>query len=437
MKILSIETSCDETSVSVLECLGACPPKHLRGRGLKKPRFKILSNVVLSQIDIHKEFGGVVPNLARREHQKNLVPILMRALTEAKLLKSNLKSQISKLHFKNQNLNKILKREPELLEKTLDFLEKYEAPKIDLIAVTRGPGLEPALWVGVNFARALSRAWGVPVLGVNHLEGHIYSIFLKKNRVISKSKPACPVGRFLISNKIQKPKFQNIKIKFPALALVVSGGHTELILIKDWLKYKIIGQTLDDAAGEAFDKAARILGLGYPGGPEISKQAELHKPYTPNPIPYALSLPRPMLNSKDFNFSFSGLKTAVLYLVQNLKKSGKWSENLIPQIACEFQEAVVEVLIKKSLKAAEKYNIKTFILCGGVSANNELRHRISDILCKKYGKSLNFLMPEIEFSGDNAAMIGAAAYPNYLNQKSKGKPLKIAPFLKANGNLNF
>lgn len=451
MKILSIETSCDETSVAILECFG----------GFKNPRFNILSNVVLSQIDIHKEFGGVVPNLARREHQKNLVPILTQALNESGMLKNykfqNLnKSKILTLRVitrrvkNSKKIQKILIREPELLEQVLKFLENYEKPPrrggVDLISVTRGPGLEPALWVGVNFARALSCAWEIPLLGANHLEGHIYSVLLLQNRVISKSK-------FLISKQILNPQTEDKsqiqnkipKIQFPAIALVVSGGHTEIVLMNKWLDYKIIGQTLDDAAGEAFDKAARILGLGYPGGPEISREAEKWKSQIINSKQIQNSnnqnqkivLPRPMINSKDFNFSFSGLKTAVLYLTQNLKKSGKWSENLIPRIAYEFQEAAVDVLVKKSLKAVEKHNVKTFILCGGVSANKELRYRICDILYKKYAKGFNFLMPELEFSGDNAAMIGAAAYSNYSNLKSKNKLPKIAPFLNADGNLNF
>lgn len=400
MKILAIETSCDETSVSVLKCKG----------GFKNPSFNILSNIVLSQVDIHKIFGGVVPNLAKREHQKNLVPVLIQALREAELLKLKIKIKDLKL------LNKILERETELLKESLRFLEKYENPKIDLIAVTNGPGLEPALWVGVNFGRAMSQAWQIPVLGVNHLEGHIYSVLLKQNRV-KKLEVALPTS----------------KIQFPALALVVSGGHTELVLMEEWLNYKIIGSTLDDAAGEAFDKAARILGLGYPGGPIISREAEKNI-FTMSDI---VRLPRPMINSKDFNFSFSGLKTAVLYLVQNLKKSGKWSEELIPQVAYEFQEAVLDVLISKSLKAAEKYSVKTFILCGGVSANKELRKRLAEKISEKFNKKVKFLMPDIEFSGDNAAMIAVSAYFNYLNLKVEEKLPKITPVIKVNGNLNF
>jgi len=429
MKILAIETSCDETAVAILECLG----------GLKNPCFKILSNIVLSQIKIHKEFGGVVPNLARREHQKNLVPILTQCLNKGGILKSKIKNKKSKIQFKNQNLlnkkiQKILERELELSENLLNFFDKYEKPNIDLIAATYGPGLEPALWVGVNFVRALSNAWQIPLIGINHLEGHIFSVFLKKNRGISKSE-------FLISKQIQNQKIQiSKKIKFPTLALIVSGGHTEIVLTEDWLEYKITGGTLDDAAGEAFDKAARILGLDYPGGPAISEEAKQWKSQKNRKTitaTHKLKLPRPMINSNDFNFSFSGLKTAVLYLVNGLKKSGKWSEELIPQIAYEFQEAVADVLVSKSIKATEKYSVKTFIFCGGVSANYELRERLEKEIKERFKGKVNFLMPELEFSGDNAAMIAAAAYSNYLKQKDRMKPPKIAPFLKANGNLNF
>lgn len=445
MNILSIETSCDETSVAVLKCSG----------GFKNPRFKVLSNIVLSQIEIHKSFGGVVPNLARREHQKNLVLILTQALKKSGLLKSKIKNQKSKILIKNKKLlNKILIRESELFEKILEFLEKYEKPKIDLIAVTRGPGLEPALWVGVNFARALSKVWQITVLGVNHLEGHIFSVFLKENRENIKYKVLN--SKQITNNKFQiLNKIKNQKIKFPSLALIVSGGHTELVLMEDWIKYKIIGSTLDDAAGEAFDKSARILGLVYPGGPEISREAEKWKLQILNSkskinlkskflnskqiqnLEQEIKLPRPMINIKNFNFSFSGLKTAILYLVNDLKKSGKWSKELIPQVAYEFQEAVIDVLILKSLKATEKYNVKTFVLCGGVSANKELRLRFKEKIQEKFGKKINFLMPELKFSGDNAAIIGSAAYSNYLNLKLKRKLSKISFFFKANGNLNF
>jgi len=222
MKILAIETSCDETSVAIVE-----------GKGkLENPSFEILSNVVLSQIKIHKKWGGVVPMMAKREHSKNLIAILEKSLRKSSFLKLNLKSQISNLKpEKQKRLNKILEREPELLERFLKFIPTIKPPKIDVIAVTIGPGLEPALWVGINFAKALAFVWNKPIVAVNHMEGHIVASLLKSN----------------LKSQISKI------MPFPALALLVSGGHTELVLIKKWGDYKIIGQTRDDAAGECFE----------------------------------------------------------------------------------------------------------------------------------------------------------------------------------------
>ena len=279
MKILSIETSCDETGISILEV-----------KGSKNPQFKVLANSLNSQIKIHAQYGGVFPALAKREHQKNL-PILL----EKTLLKAKLNNKIK---------------------------------SVNLIAVTSGPGLEPALWTGIVFAKDLAKKWNVPLIPVNHMEGHILSVFGE-----------------------EKNEFKIKKINFPALSLLVSGGHTELVLFEKFGKYKIIGETLDDAAGEAFDKVARMLLLPYPGGPEISKLAsEARKNKNPLDIllpsaqksfakdflcpspsllprlPEAtylrefIKLPRPMKYSKNFDFSFSGLKTAVLYLIRDLKE---------------------------------------------------------------------------------------------------------------------
>ena len=254
MRILAIETSCDETSAALLEATG----------GLNKApfhRFSILSNVVISQVSKHRPFGGVVPNLAKREHERNLPFVLISALKESKLLKiSNFQFSISKQiqnsirQSADKIINSIFEHEPELLKRFNKDVIHLPVPDIDFIAVTKGPGLEPALWAGVNFARALSFLWNKPLLGVNHLEGHIYAVFLKNS----------------VKSKLQ---ITNYKKLFPALALIVSGGHTELVLIKDWLKYRILGETLDDAAGEAFDKVAKMLGLPYPGGPEIAAEA--------------------------------------------------------------------------------------------------------------------------------------------------------------------
>lgn len=344
MRILSIETSCDETAVAVVEA-----------KNKARPCFNVLANIISSQIKKHSKFGGVVPSLAAREHLKNINVCLKKALEKSK-------SSLS---------------------------------KIDLIAVTRGPGLIPALLVGASFAKALSYVNNIPLIGVNHIEGHIYANFLKNNR----------------------PKFQ-----FPIIVLTVSGGHTMLLLMTDHLKYKIIGKTLDDAAGEAFDKAARMLGLGYPGGPAISIYAERFQKGTDQKI----KLPRPMINRDNFNFSFSGLKTALLY---KLKKDKDW-EKKIPEYANEFQQAIIDVLIKKTIRAAIKHKAKSFFLTGGVAANKELRQQLEQKIKKEL--STHFNVPDLKYCGDNAAMIAVAGYYRYLNGE-----LSDWRSLKADANLSI
>jgi len=463
MIILAIETSCDETAAAILKCSGK----------LKNPRFEILSNVVASQVKIHSQWGGVVPSLAKREHQKNLIPILIRTLKKASLLNSKSEARNSRPAFggarfarearrarlvpmdigtaKFKILNSILKREPELLEKLLKFLREHQEPKIDVIAVTQGPGLEPALWVGINFAKALAIVWDKPLIAINHMEGHIASVLLKQNRGSTKHE-----ARKIISN-----------FEFPAVSLLASGGHTQLILINPpaggWGEYKIIGETLDDAAGEAFDKVARMLGLGYPGGPAIATEAAKSKIRNPkhetnskfNPPTGGqnskFALPRPMLNSKDFNFSFSGLKTAVLYKIRDLPKEvrpqggAKRRDEVEPQIneirsliAREFQQAVIDVLIKKTLRAAKEFKVKTIILGGGVAANKELRRQLKKAVSRENVKIndrkylLKLLLPHIKFTGDNAAMIALAAYFHV-----KKKEFANWQTLRAQGNLRL
>jgi len=370
MRILAIETSCDETAISVVDAKG----------GFKNPRFDILSNIVASQIKIHAKWGGVVPNLAKREHQRNLPVVLNKALRKAGFV--NPKSEI---------------RNPKQIQNT-----KYKIPNtIDVIAVTVGPGLEPALWTGINFAHDLNKVWDKPIIGINHMEGHILSALLCRKK-------------FSISN-----------FQFPMLALLVSGGHTELVLIKNWLKYRIIGQTRDDAAGEAFDKVAKMLKLPYPGGPEISKQASKFKSEARS-TKFEIKLPRPMMNSKDYDFSFSGLKTAVLY---KLKELGIMNKELKIAICAEFQQAVIDVLIKKTLAAAKEYKIKTIILGGGVAANQELRKQLGEAIKNNLPNTL-YLIPDTKYTTDNAAMIAAAAYFRTL-KKQFSNPAK----LKADGNL--
>lgn len=338
MKILSIETSCDETAIALLEASG----------GLSRPKFKILENLVASQIDIHKPFGGVVPNLAKREHIKKM-PILLNQM--------------------------IGKKSPD------DFFAE-----IDLMVVTVGPGLEPALWTGVTFAKELAKAWKKPLTGANHLEGHLYS-----------------------------PLLEGGKLEFPAAALIVSGGHTILLRMKDISNWKKIGETRDDAVGECYDKVARLLELPYPGGPEIEKLAK-------EGDPKAISFPRPMIYQKNYDFSFSGLKTAVLYYLRDNKTARK------ADVAASFQEAAIDVLIAKTLKAAKEIGAKSLIIGGGVAANKTLQKSFATAV-KKEKLALKLFIPSLKFCTDNAAIIAAAAYVDYL----KGKKRKLS----ARGNLSL
>jgi N6-L-threonylcarbamoyladenine synthase len=397
MQILSIETSCDETAISILKA---------KSNG-STSQFKILSNITVSQIELHRKYGGVFPALAKREHSCNLIPILEKALKEADLLKLNKKSGVTKnsLSDKEKEISKILEREPVLLKDFLKLIPDITIPKIDVIAVTYGPGLEPALWVGLNFAKALSLVWDKPLVPVNHMEGHIVAALFQKESTKE-------IG------KIEK-------IKFPALSLLLSGGHTELVLMKDWMRYKTIGQTRDDAVGEAFDKVARMIGLPYPGGPEISRLADKERAIKkPQANPFLF--PRPMINNPDFDFSFSGLKTSVLYTI---KKLPKLTPKIKQQIALAFEEAVVDVLTKKTKKAIKEYEIKTLILGGGVTANKEIRKTFQK-LSKELG--IDFFIPEIDYSTDNALMIGIAGYFRYLNKKyPKTRSLRV------NGNLKL
>ncbi len=341
MNILSIETSCDETAIAVIN--------------KANEKIEVLSNIVSSQIELHRKWGGVVPNLAGREHAKNILPVLSEALD---------KSQIN--------------------------------PKdLDLISVTNGPGLAPALLIGVTLAKSLAYKWKKPLVGIHHIEGHIYANWLNKQKPI-----------------------------FPVLCLVVSGGHTQLILMKNHCEYKIIGQTLDDAVGEAFDKVARLLGLSYPGGPEISRQADS---YDKNLDNFDISFPRPMKSSGDYNFSFSGIKTAVLYAVRKYQKeqilkkfpdkknisreeyeSVVLSKEFIRTVSFEFQNAVTEVLVYKTLKACKEFGVKSVLLAGGVSANKLLREELKKELAKKC-QNVFFSVPNKCYCIDNGAMIAVAS----------------------------
>jgi len=310
-------------------------------------------------------------------------------LKKTNTLPSNYKKKI-------EIVREILKREPFLFEKIKIFFLKYKKPKIDLIGVTVGPGLEPCLWQGINLAKALSYFWEIPIVKIHHIEAHILANFLN-------------IDLKTLNNKT--------KI-FPALALVVSGGHTQLILMKKFGQYKILGETRDDAAGEAFDKIARILGLGYPGGPSIAKMAEQANKKIKN-----LSLPRPMIYARNYDFSFSGLKTAVLYDYKNRTQKIRESQEYIKSMAKEAQQAIVEVLIKKTIRAAEEFGTKSILLGGGVSANQELRKQLRKKIQEKNLK-LKLLMPSPELCTDNAQMVALAAFLRKKEATRKWQQIK-------------
>ncbi len=372
MLILSIETSCDETAMALIEAKN-------NSIFFLKPQFKVINNIVSSQINLHAPFGGVVPNIAKREHAR-VLPIIYEEL------------------MKGGN------------------------HKPDAIAVTVGPGLEPALWTGINFAEDLGKKLNIPVLGANHMEGHLYSFLLSEKKIDADKKSEA-----------------QIKVQFPAIALVVSGGHTILLLMKSLKSWRNLGETRDDAVGEAFDKVARLLNLPYPGGPQIEKLAKVGNPK-------AINFPRPMMNDKNYEFSFSGLKTAVLYHLKNqfpdevsfknFRNSSHLVEavnqksdisKLIPDIAASFQEAILETLTKKTMRAVKQFKAKSVILCGGVAANSALRNRL------KAESNLNgaeFFSPSFEFNTDNAAMIATAAYMRKISHKKPYKP-------EANSNLTL
>jgi N6-L-threonylcarbamoyladenine synthase len=395
MIILGIETSCDETAICIIETDDNSPI----------PKIKILGNQLYSQITLHAQYGGVFPMMAKREHAKNLTPLLEKCLEESGIV--NLEEKIKLKDQKIEKIKEILVREQGLFEPFIELAEKINSAvwnkKIDVIAVTNGPGLEPALWVGVSFAKALSELLGIPVMPTNHMEGHMAVAQL---------------------NKISDKEYEIKNINYPAIALLISGGHTQLVLIKESLKYEIIGNTRDDAIGEAFDKVARILGLAYPGGPLISKLAEKERVENPDKVP-PYPLPRPMIHSHDLNFSFSGIKTAVLYTVQKIPTI---TEQIKQEIAREFEDAVVEVIVKKTKEAVEQYGAQIIIIGGGVSANKKIRNDLAKLA---EDSNIEFLVPEISASTDNAFMIALAGY---LNIKS-GK--KTETEFKAKGNLSL
>ncbi len=340
MKILAIETSCDETGISIIDAQGSIES------GVS---FTLLADTLASQAELHSKYGGVYPTLAKREHIKALPILLKKVLNDAKI----------------------------------DEIQ----PSLDVIAVTYGPGLEPALWTGITFAQELSKKWNIPIVPVNHMEGHIFSTLVEAT-----------------DDKNHKLK----NINYPAVALLISGGHTEMVLIKRPFHYQYLGGTVDDAVGEAFDKVARMLGLGYPGGPLISKLAqEAREMKLPNA---KVALPRPMIKSGDLNFSFSGLKTAVLYHI----KKGYQDDHILTIdeqriIAREFEDACADVLSSKALEAMQEHNAKTLIIGGGVAANSYINTSILQTL-STLDNNIEILTPYKGLSGDNALMIAIAGY---------------------------
>lgn len=349
--ILSIDTSCDETAAAVVS-----------GR-------RVLANVIYSQVLIHKKWGGVVPSLAKRAHEERIDFVVEETLR--KLFRSPVSDSFPPVLASKNSPSTARRRDPFLLDTRKSF--QY----INAIAVTQGPGLAPALEVGVKKAKELALKYNKKLIAVNHLEGHIYSPF--------------------VQNSKGNPK---IEFDFPYLVLTVSGGHTSLVLFKDHLTYEVIGETIDDAAGEALDKAAKLLGLGYPGGPVIERLAK----QVNNIDRY--KFPRPMIRSNDLNFSFSGLKTSFYYFLKKMSQKEK-IDNLY-YLVSSFQQAVFETLIKKTEKAIIKTGVKNLCLVGGVSANFYLRGLFRQLAKKYKGKAL---FPSFKYlTGDNAAMIGVVGY---------------------------
>ena len=299
-----------------------------------------------------------------------------------------------------------MSREPGLSEAFFAFVSECEPPEIDVIAVTAGPGLEPALWVGINFAKALALLWDKPLLAINHMEGHVIAALASGNHV---ARP--------LDGSDARITLEIKDVNLPVLALLISGGHTELVVMKEWLTYELVGQTRDDAVGEAFDKVARMLDLPYPGGPEISRLSESVRMYGfVNPTgftkPY-ITLPRPMIDSGTCDFSFAGLKTAVLYL---LKKNPGLNEEDKRHIAHEFENAVADVLWKKTSQALQETGAHTLVIGGGVSANTHIRRTFTTNISREF-PDIKLCIPAATLTTDNAIMIAIAGYYRALRKE--------------------
>src|ERR1035437_1983071 len=428
MITLGIETSCDETALCLLETKGEYPALE----------YRVLSHIIHSQAEMHSKYGGVFPMMAKREHAKRLAPLLEQVIKESKIETGSFEASRADL----ENIKKICgEHDDDLYHSIIGSSLIKVRPAIDRIAVTAGPGLEPALWVGINFANALASHWKVPESGVNHMEGHIVASLLPKTET--------------------KYAFESlIECSFPAIAFLISGGHTEIIYIKEIGDYKVQGATRDDAIGEAFDKVALMLGLPYPGGPEISKLAEMKRvefkkrsmeagtsfegapeslargwsgfsaenTRTPRKIVPAemrgdkITFPRPMINTDTLDMSFAGLKTAVLY---ELRKHEKIDEPLKREVAREFEDAVTDVIIAKLERAFDAHEAHALVVGGGVHANKHILEA-----CKAFAlrRGIAFLPPATGLSGDNALMIAIASAINGKSEASK---------ITAQGNLSL
>lgn len=363
MIILGIETSCDETAASVV-----------------KGGQKILSHVVASSAEMHIKSGGVIPENAAREQVKSIIPVVQEAI-------------IQSLQTTDYGLQQ---------EKAVDG-RPWTVDHIDAIAVTIGPGLIGSLLVGVETAKTLAVVWGKPIVPVNHLVAHIYANWLSPNVTLNDNEGSKR------ESSSRSDLSQNDIPRLPAVALVVSGGHTNLVLMHDHGKLEYIGGTRDDAAGEAFDKTARLLGLPYPGGPSVAKAASNYSLPTTNYQPF---LPRPMINEDNFDFSFSGLKTAVLREVNKLKDNQQFNNATIEQLSFGIQEAITDVLVDKTLRAVKKYGVSTLLLAGGVAANSRLTEKFK-LAIGHLAFSINFHVPPPKLCTDNASYIAACAEYNY------------------------
>ncbi|OGG45809.1 tRNA (adenosine(37)-N6)-threonylcarbamoyltransferase complex transferase subunit TsaD [Candidatus Kaiserbacteria bacterium RIFCSPHIGHO2_01_FULL_50_13] len=360
MKVLAFETSCDETGIALVY-------------GEKIPGgfvFKTLKSALLSQAALHAPYGGVYPNLAKREHEKNL-PMLYK---------------------------------------------EFESEPADAIAVTQGPGLEPALWQGIQFAKKIAREGTLPLLAINHMEAHLVS---------SLAQPKIQHSNVLKNIRM----FELRDTQLPVLALLISGGHTEFVLMREWFTYEVIGRTLDDAVGECFDKVARMLDLPYPGGPEISRIAlEARK----KKLEAECRLPRPMIHSNNLNVSFSGLKTAALYALRDKQLT----EDERAAFAAEFEDAVADVFVSKTQKALKETGAKTFVIGGGVAANHYIRKRLERLVLNDF-PNIEFRLPDPSITGDNAIMIAQCALAHLTAGHWNLETESAGQEIKAVGNLSI